>query len=67
MSKWSEEFNKLPYEVRHVIAMNEIELRIQHLRMEKERLKKRYNQSVAEIDGYISNLQSELRKGDSHE
>ncbi len=67
MSKWSEEFNKLPRDVRHVVAMNEIELRIQHLRMEKERLKKRYTQSVSEINGYIENLQDELRRGEKHE
>lgn len=61
MSKWSEEFNKLPYEVRHIVAMGEIELRIQHLEFEKARLAKRYRASLKEINAHINNLKRDLK------
>lgn len=41
MSRWSDIWNKLPAEIRHIGAMCETEMRIQQLTMEKERLKKR--------------------------
>lgn len=40
--------------------MNEAELRIQHLNFEKERLKKRYLQSVREINDHIKNCERSL-------
>lgn len=43
MSDWSDKYNELPYETRHVAGMVITEMRINQLRMEKERLKKRYN------------------------
>ena len=61
MSKWSEAFNKLPIEIRHVGAMNEAEMRINQLKIEKNRLKKRYDQSIVEINQHIKNLEEWLR------
>ena len=56
MSKWSEEFNKLPIEIRHIGAMNEAEMRMNQLEMEKTRVKKRYRESIREINQHIENL-----------
>lgn len=61
MSKWSEQFNKLPKEVRHIGAMCEAETRIQHLNFEKKRLKARYAQSIREINEHIANCEKWLR------
>ncbi|MCP3961345.1 MAG: hypothetical protein GY719_26150 [bacterium] len=58
---WSAEFNALPLEVRTVGAALEFRTRIQHLKMEKRRLKKRYRQSCREIDDHIRNCERALR------
>ena len=56
MSKWSDAFNALPMDVRHVGAMCECEMRINQLILEKDRLEKRYSQSLIEINDHIANL-----------
>jgi hypothetical protein len=61
MSRWSDIWNKLPAEIRHIGSMCETEMRIQQLNMEKERLKKRYHQSVKEIDEHIENLEKWIK------
>jgi hypothetical protein len=55
-SKWSDAWNELTPEVRHIGAMAEAEMRIQQLLLEKARLKKHYLNSVAEVDAHIRNL-----------
>lgn len=64
MTKWADKWNALPLEIRHIGAMVSIEDHINHLLVERERLKNRYQQSVREIDHHIETLKSELRKGD---
>jgi predicted RNase H-like nuclease (RuvC/YqgF family) len=49
----SELFNALPKRTRTIGAAMECQTRIQHLRFEKDRLKKRYQQSVKEINEHI--------------
>ena len=56
MSKWSDEYNKLPYEVRVIGSMTETEMRINQLLMEKKRVQKFYRAHIQEIDGHIANL-----------
>lgn len=57
MSKWSDEFNALPIEVRKIANMVECEMRINQLEMEKKRLKKSYNRNLEEINDHIKNLE----------
>lgn len=42
--------------------MNEAEMRINQLKREKDRLKKRYDQSINEINDHIKNLESWIKK-----
>jgi len=64
MSKinWSEKFNSLTPEIREIISCSETKLRIQHLNFEKTRLKKRYNQSLSEINDHIKNCEDWLNR-----
>lgn len=61
MSKWSDAFNALPRDIRHIGAMTETELRIRGLQREKKRLQTRYRQSLKEINEHIANLEKWLR------
>ena len=56
MSKWSDKWNRLPEETRLIGAMCSTEQRINQLEVEKARLKKRYLESVREINSHIKNL-----------
>lgn len=58
---WSEKFNELSPEIRTIGAAAEAQLRIQHLNFEKSRLKKRYDQSIKEINDHIKNCERWLR------
>ena len=42
----------------------EIKLRIQHLKFEKDRLMRRYNKSCAEINDHIKNCEAALNQGE---
>jgi hypothetical protein len=64
MSKWSKAWNDLPIGIRHIGSMVECELRIQHLKFEKDRLKKRYVQSCKEINSHIKNCEQWLLNND---
>ena len=57
MSKWSEAWNKLPKEIRHIGSMCEAEMRVNQLKIEKNRLKKRYQQSITEVNEHIASLE----------
>lgn len=57
---WNEKFNALSPEIRKIGCAQEAQLRIQHLNFEKSRLKKRYTQSVAEINEHIKNCEKTL-------
>lgn len=57
---WSERFNALGPKIRIIGCAAEAKLRIQHLNFEKSRLKKRYDQSVAEINSHIKNCERHL-------
>lgn len=59
---WSAEFNALPPEIRTIGAAMQLRTRIQHLKFEKARLKRRYTQSVAEINDHIKNCEHSLRQ-----
>ncbi len=51
---WVEKFNALPKEVRTIGAALEAKTRIQHLNLEKRRLKSNYQKSCREIDQHIA-------------
>lgn len=59
---WSEKFNNLSYDTRKIGAAMELQLRIQHLEGEKERLQTRHRQSIKEINEYILNCRDSLDK-----
>jgi phage host-nuclease inhibitor protein Gam len=61
MSEWSDKWNAMPYDIRHIGSMCETEMRINQLMMEKARLKKRYLQSIKEVDEHIKNLKQFLK------
>ncbi len=61
MRDWSKEYNALPMEIRVICSAQEAGLRIQHLNLEKERLRKRYRQSCGEINNYIKTCQKWLK------
>ena len=54
---WADKHNELPIEFRTIISANEAITRIQHLNFEKDRLKKRYLQSIKEINSHIENCE----------
>ena len=54
--EWAEAFNALPFEIRTIAVAVSLEDQINVLRREKRRLKKRYKQSVKEINAHIKNL-----------
>lgn len=58
----SDDYNALPIETRKICGSVITEMRIQQLNMEKARLKRRFNQSIAEIIGHIKNLKESLRR-----
>ena len=62
MSVWSDKWNKLPIEIRKVGSMCETEMRINQLEIEKDRLKRRYEQSVGEINAHIRSLQDWIKR-----
>ena len=59
---WEKEFNQLSIEYRKIGVAHELAVRIQHLNIEKRRLKKRHTQSLKEINEYIKNCERELAK-----
>jgi hypothetical protein len=66
MRDWSAEFNALPRDVRTIGQALELRTRVQHLRLEKQRLKKRYEQSNREIDDHIRCCEDSLADLDTH-
>ena len=60
MSKYSDDFNELPFEVRKIAAKVMLQYQIRDLGFEKERLKKRYNQSLKEINEKIKYCELDL-------
>ena len=60
MSKFSEEFNALPFDVRAIACNLMVEHQIRGLYFEAERLKLRYNTSKAEINEKIKYMEREL-------
>ena len=58
----SDRFNALPFEIREIGCGMELMTRIQQLEMEKVRLKKRYDQSVHEINDHIENCEKALKE-----
>ncbi len=62
MSKHSDAFNALSFEVRSICSGVIVETRINQLRIEKNRLKRRYLQSMKEINEHIKNLEKYLRE-----
>jgi hypothetical protein len=59
---WSEKFNALSPEIRKIGSASEAQIRIQHLNFEKDRLRKRYAQSLREINEHIKNCEQWLKE-----
>ncbi len=59
---WNDKFNALPEDVRTIGSAMEIQTRIQHLNFEKMRLKKRYAQSMLEINVHIKGCKKWLKE-----
>lgn len=64
---WHKEFNLLPKPIRIVGTGTEALLRIQHLKMEKERLKRNYQRSCNDINEHIRNCEEALRRLDDYD
>jgi len=62
MRDYTKEFNSLSPEIRLIGCAMTTQLRIQHLKFEKERLIKRHSQSLKEINEYIKNCEVELKR-----
>ena len=58
---WSDKFNKLPIEIRNIACASSAYENINYLVREKQRLKKRYNQSVKEINEHIKNIEKWIK------
>lgn len=56
----SEEYNSLPIETKRLGSIMESRMRMNQLIMEKGRLKKRYKQSMEEVDDHIRNLKKRI-------
>ena len=61
---WSEKWNALPPDVRHIGTMVETQMRIRQLGFERGRLIRRHRQSLREVDQHIANLKDSLRKAE---
>lgn len=62
MKDWSSEYNALPIETRKIASVLNTQTRIQHLEMEKSRLKKSYQHNLREINLHIKNLKEYIEK-----
>jgi hypothetical protein len=59
---WSEKFNSLSPEIRTIGCAAEAQLRIQHLKFEKDRLIKRHKKSLDEINIHIKDCERRLQE-----
>ena len=57
---WNKKYNDLPNDIRVIVSAISCKLRIQHLNFEKDRVKKRYIQSIKEINSHIKNCENAL-------
>jgi len=62
MSEWSDQWNAMPIKYRKIGSMIETQMRINQLHKEKDRLEKRYRQSVREVNDHIGNLKRSLKE-----
>lgn len=62
MEKESEAFNALPDETRKIYSRLLLRVEVRLMETEKNRLKRRYNQSLKEINEKIKYMESELAK-----
>ena len=62
MTDWSEKYNDLPMEVREIASKVMLQHEIRDMYAEKERLKRRYEQSRKEINEKIKYCEHELNK-----
>jgi hypothetical protein len=60
MTKHSDAFNELSFETRAICSKVLLQDQIQGMRLEKERLKRRYSQSLKEINEKIKYCEREL-------
>jgi len=65
MSKYSDAYNALPFEVRAICSKVLLQDQIRDLHFEKDRLKRRYNQSLKEINDKIKFCEHDLAKEDT--
>lgn len=59
---WTAEFNALPNDVRLIGSAMEVQTRIQHLQMERERLAQAYRRSLDKVDCHIRNCEKWLKE-----
>lgn len=57
-------FNNLPYDVRHIGSMKEWQMRIEHLKEEKARLRKAYRRSLNVVNRRIRSLENWILRDD---
>lgn len=65
--KWESKFNALPIEIRTIGSAMEAKVRIQQLKIEKDRLKRMYLKSCKEINSHIKNCEKWLLELDREE
>lgn len=58
--EWGDKYNALPIADRVIGSAMDCLTRIQHLNFEKDRLKRRYQQSIKEINDHIKNCERGL-------
>ena len=62
MKDYSKEYNTLPREVRHIAGMVNTQMRINQLRIDRDRIIKHNKALIREVNEHISNLEKWLQK-----
>lgn len=62
MNEWSEKFNELPKETRHICAMVNLQTQLNQLEQEKRRITSAYRKSIAQVDALIGNLERTIKR-----
>lgn len=57
-----EEYNSLPFNILKLNAILEVRTRIQHLLFEKDRLTRRYKESLKQINSHIKNCEQGIKE-----
>lgn len=60
MTDWSTLFNSLPDDIRLIGCAMEEKTRIQHLEMEKDRIRKNFDRTMREINEHVESCEKRL-------